>query len=157
LVPDSARRAAGGDQPIGVLMVERALGHAGGSTVLDPGAPVRAARPVRVDAIVSHTCSALAVEHSDLSAKTRHPRVVLARAIITHLARQMTTLSYPEIARAIGRPNHSTVITAFQRLARQLDADEPVDAPGAPEARTLPVLVRQIGLAVQSQAARRPV
>lgn len=61
--------------------------------------------------------------------KTRHPRVVMARAIITHLARQLTTLSYPEIARAIGRPNHSTVITAFQRFAKQLEVDGPVEPP----------------------------
>jgi len=131
-------------------MVERALGHAGGSTVVDPGAPIRASRPVRIDAVIAHSCAALGVDTVDLAGKTRHPRVVLARAVITHLARQLTTLSYPEIARAIGRPNHSTVITAFQRFAKQLEADEAVDAPGAPEARTLTVLVRQIAAAAQA-------
>jgi chromosomal replication initiator protein len=150
LVPDYADQARGAGEPIGVLLVERALGHSGGSTVVDPNAPARASRPVRIDAIMAHTCAALAVDSADLSGKTRHPRVVLSRAIITHLARQMTTLSYPEIARAIGRPNHSTVITAFQRFAKQLAADEAVDAPGAPEARTLSVLVRQISAAAQS-------
>ncbi len=152
LVPESEHRSTGtgGSGAIGVLLVERALGHAGGSTVLDPGAPLRAPRPVRIDAIIAHTCVALAVDPVDLSGKTRHPRVVCARAVITHLARQLTTLSYPEIARAIGRPNHSTVITAFQRFAKQLAADEAVDAPGAPEARTLNVLVRQIAAAAQS-------
>ena len=150
LVPDYADQARGAGEPIGVLIVERALGYAGGSTLLDPTAPARASRPVRMDAIMAHTCAALAVDSTDLSGKTRHPRVVLSRAIITHLARQLTTLSYPEIARAIGRPNHSTVITAFQRFAKQLAADEPVDAPGVPEARTLSVLVRQISSAAQS-------
>jgi len=29
-------------------------------------------------------------------------------------------MSFPEIARALGRPNHSTVITACQRVARQI-------------------------------------
>lgn len=138
---------------VGALVVERALGGPGGSTVTDPGAAQRPSKPVRIESIIAHTTAAMGVEASELSGKTRHPRVVLARAIITHLARQMTTLSYPEIARAIGRPNHSTVITAFQRFAKQLEADEPVDAPGAPEARTLTVLVRQIGQA--AQAVRR--
>lgn len=110
-------------------------------------------RPVRAETIVSHTCTALGVETSDLAGKTRHKRVVLARAVITHLARQLTTHSYPEIARIIGRPNHSTVITAFQRFAKQLEVDGPVEAPGAPEARTLTVLVRQIAAA--AQAGRR--
>ncbi len=153
LVPDYADQAKGAGQNVGVLLVERALGHAGGSTVIDPGAPIRASRPVRIDAVISHTCAALAVDTTDLAGKTRHPRVVMARAIITHLARQLTTLSYPEIARAIGRPNHSTVITAFQRFAKQLEVDGPVEAPGAPEARTLTVLVRQIAAA--AQAGRR--
>lgn len=156
LVPDyGAESQSSQAQPIGVLLVERALGHSGGSTVVDPSAPIRAPRPVRIDAIITHTCAALAVDQADLSGKTRHPRVVLSRAIITHLARQMTTLSYPEIARAIGRPNHSTVITAFQRFAKQLAADEAVDAPGAPEARTLPILVRQLSVAVQNQPSRK--
>ena len=150
LVPDYADQAKGAGQNVGVLLVERAHGHAGGSTVVDPGAPIRAARPVRIDAVISHTCAALAVDTTDLAGKTRHPRVVLARALITHLARQLTTLSYPEIARAIGRPNHSTVITAFQRFAKQLVVDGPVEAPGAPEARTLTVLVRQVAAAAQT-------
>jgi chromosomal replication initiator protein len=46
--------------------------------------------------------------------------VVLARAVSTALARRLTSASYPEIARAIGRPNHSTVITAHRRLDRQM-------------------------------------
>lgn len=153
LVPDYADQAKGAGQTVGVLLVERALGNTGGSTVVDPGAPIRAARPVRIDAVIAHTCAALAVDTTDLAGKTRHPRVVMARAIITHLARQLTTLSYPEIARAIGRPNHSTVITAFQRFAKQLVVDGPIEAPGAPEARTLTVLVRQIAAA--AQAGRR--
>ncbi|MBY0310926.1 MAG: AAA family ATPase [Phycisphaerales bacterium] len=139
---------------VGALVVERALGGPGGSTVTDPGASQRPSRPVRIEAIIGHTAAAMGIEVSELSGKTRHPRVVLARAIITHIARQMTTLSYPEIARAIGRPNHSTVITAFQRFAKQLEADEAVDAPGAPEARTLTVLVRQIGQAAQAAVRR---
>lgn len=146
LVPEY--RDAGGS--IGVMLVERALGTPGSATIGDTPGSVRSTRPVRIEAIIAQTASVLSVETSDLSGKTRHPRVVLARAIITHLARQMTTLSYPEIARAIGRPNHSTVITAFQRFAKQLEADEPVDAPGAPEARTLSMLVRQIALAIQA-------
>jgi hypothetical protein len=36
------------------------------------------------------------------------------------LGRSLTTMSYPEIARSLGRPNHSTVITAVKRLERQM-------------------------------------
>ena len=44
----------------------------------------------------------------------------MARAVITVLCKQMTTLSYPEIARKLGKTNHSTVITAHQRIAKQM-------------------------------------
>lgn len=153
LAPEYARGGAApvggvgsGPGKVGVLVVERAMGptpSVGGPT------SVRTARPVRIETIIVHTCTALAIDAGDLSGKTRHKRVVAARAVITYLARQFTTMSFPEIARAIGRPNHSTVITALQRLQRQLEADEPVEAPGAPEARTLGVLVRQLGASVQ--------
>lgn len=163
LMPEYAGNTPG---VISLALVERALGHAtpigSGSAApdtdnlppLDGQASARSTRPIRIESVIEQTCTAMAVEKGDLAGKTRHPRVVLARALITHLARQLTTLSFPDIARAIGRPNHSTVITAFQRLAKQLEADEAVEAPGAPEATTLAVLVRQIGQSVQLAARR---
>lgn len=160
LAPEYAGRAEGVGAPgaagsVGVLSVERALGHTAIAGLADGGA--RGARPVRIDAIIAETCTALAIDPRDLSGKTRHKRVVAARALITHLARQLTTMSFPEIARAIGRPNHSTVITAFQRLQKQIAADEAVEAPGAPEARTLGALSRQLVNAVQSGRGRAGV
>lgn len=156
LAPDYGARQG----RVGALAVERALSGSASASAETHGASgaamvSRSAKPARIETIITHTCSALAIDQADLSGKTRHKRVVAARALITHLARQYTTLSFPEIARAIGRPNHSTVITAFQRLAKQLEADEAVDAPGAPEARTLPVLLRQLGAAVQASTPKK--
>jgi chromosomal replication initiation ATPase DnaA len=53
-------------------------------------------------------------------------KVVLARTLAIHLARKRTTMSYPEIAGALGRGTHSTVITAAQRMERQLAENPPV-------------------------------
>jgi len=39
---------------------------------------------------------------------------------VAYLARTLTTLSYPEIAHALGRKHHSTVHTAVGRVTRQL-------------------------------------
>lgn len=93
-------------------VVERAMSALGRT-----GMPVRA---VRFDHVRDAVCTTLEVEHKDLGASGRHKKVVLARAIITLLCKQMTTLSYPEIARKLGKTNHSTVITAHQRIAGQL-------------------------------------
>lgn len=133
---------------INLLAVERALGTPGA----DPTAtsPKAFSRPVRIETIITQTCRFLSVDPADLSARTRHKRVVLARALITHLARQLTTMSYPEIARAIGRPNHSTVITAYQRLAGQIAADEMLGQEHVPEPMTIGKLLERLGTAISN-------
>lgn len=77
-------------------------------------------RPVIPYTVKHAVCQTMAVVPSELSGSTRHPRVVWARRIITRLCRIYTTISYPEIAALIGRPSHSTVITADQLLDRLL-------------------------------------
>ena len=139
------------DGRIGAGAVERALGGSRGRRLRT--LTHRPARPVRMHTIVSQT-AALAVDAADLAGPTRHKRVVLARSIITYIARSLTTQSFPDIARAIGRPAHSTVITAYQRFSRQLLADEPVALDHASEPTTLSVLVRQLTEAVVRESAR---
>ncbi len=114
--------AAGLERSVSEALVARSLGE--GAAAMRPGGLARPVRPIRAEEIIGQTCLALGVERSELGASTRHKRVVLARALITHLCRELTTMSFPEIARVLGRPNHSTVITAHQRLARQIESGE---------------------------------
>ncbi len=86
-------------------------------------------KPVRFSTIVKIVCARLGVEPGQLAGSSRHKFLVLARSLSVYLARELTTMSYPEIAHAMGRKNHSTVITADQRLRRQLRADEPIMLP----------------------------
>lgn len=112
--------------------------HEGGSVIDGPavrralragdgGASSRPQRrgPVRLETIVREVCEQMRVSREDLFGSGRHRRVVLARGLIVRLARELTTMSYPEIARGLHRPNHSTVITAFNRTGRQIEAGEP--------------------------------
>jgi chromosomal replication initiator protein len=80
-----------------------------------------------LDNVVALVCERFGVTMSEVGGRGRHARVVLARAVATHLARKLTSASYPEIARALGRPNHSTVITAYERLKTQLRAGMKAD------------------------------
>lgn len=105
---------------IGVLLVRKALGVEGGGVGGGRG------RPVRAEAIVELVCRTLRVEMHELTGRGRHPRVVLARSAATWLCRALTTHSFPEIARAIGRPNHSTVVTAHQRICKHAEAQRPL-------------------------------
>lgn len=113
-------------------MLGDGAGRVTASTVqmaLNAGGPARPRtpiRPVRMGDIVKEVCRTLSVERDDVFGRGRHRKVVLARALCGRLARRLTTLSYPEIARGIGRPNHSSVITACNRIAGQIERGERV-------------------------------
>ncbi len=125
-------------------LVERALGI---GTAASRGAPPRIA------AILDATCSELGVAREDLSATGRHRRVVLARGVVVHLAREMTTLSYPEIARHLGRSAHSSAHAAARRIQDMIDRGEEVpDADRDGCARTVRELVEGIRRSVDRQA-----
>ena len=94
-------------EPIGPSHVTEALGA---------GLPSLRGRPARIGEIVDACCAATGVSREDLMGASRHRRVVAARGLIAHLAREMTTMSFPEIALALGRPTHSTVHAAAARF-----------------------------------------
>lgn len=77
--------------------------------------------PIPIDLIMKIVCEHLGVTRQDLGGRGRHRTVVLARELIVHLARELTTNSFPEIAHSIGRPNHSTVITAAKRIKGRIE------------------------------------
>ncbi len=102
---------------IGALAVRRALGLG------EPGCESvsrRSLRPMRPEAVVRGVAGAMGVEVSEVLGTSRHRRVVLARALCVYLMRELTTLSYPEIGRALARRNHSTAATADKRLRGQM-------------------------------------
>jgi len=85
------------------------------------GSPARTARPVPFQLMISEICRELGVAHEDFCGRGRHKRVVLARSMCAFLGRSLTTLSYPEMARMMGRPTHSTLIMACARVRDRLD------------------------------------
>lgn len=117
------------------LVVDAAMSDAGGSRRIPTPA-----RPIRLEEIIAGVCSSLQVSASEFRGRSRHRRVVLARWISAHLAREMTTASFPDIARAMGRPTHSTIIAACKRLADEIKQG----APSALEGDLAGVLVRDL-------------
>ena len=91
-------------------------------------------RPVPVEVIIRCTCEMLNVTPSDVLGKCRHRRVVAARSLSAYLARSLTTFSFPEIAERMNRPNHSTIVTACQRIEKQLQSEGTIvcEAGGVP-------------------------
>jgi len=103
---------------IGTLLAERAF---------DDETVNRPSGPIRMTDIVQRVVARLGVERDDVLGSGRHRRVVLARSLAVYLARQLTTQSYPEIARALGRDTHSTAHTAARRIEQMLADGERVE------------------------------
>ncbi len=94
---------------------------------LGPSRPRKARRPMKVEAITECVAETLGVTMPEMLGKSRHKRVVVARSIAAHLSRKLTSRSFPEIAHAMGRPNHSTVVTACKRVEQKIAASERCD------------------------------
>ncbi|MEM7681940.1 MAG: DnaA/Hda family protein [Planctomycetota bacterium] len=124
-------------EPVGQAMVRRLLDTA------SPGAH-RAAHQARPDAVLAAACDAVGVAPAMVRSTGRTAPVVLARALTVYLLHDGTAMSYPEIARALGRKNHSGVITARHRLQRQIDADELVRTPADPQGVKVAALVERV-------------
>jgi hypothetical protein len=74
--------------------------------------------------VVSACLTVCDTTHSAFLGSGRNQNAVDARGLCVLLLRKHTAMSYPDIARAIGRTNHSTIITMKQRVEREA-AQEP--------------------------------
>ena len=75
-------------------------------------------RPMTPQFVLESVCDQMGVGIEEVLGRSKHAVVVSARSVAAMLAREHTTFSYPEIARSLGRSNHSTVVTATQRMRR---------------------------------------
>lgn len=103
---------------IGALIAERAF---------EDESAGRPTGPVRINDVVERVAARLGVEREEVLGSGRHRRVVLARSVVVYLTRELTTQSFPEIARALGRDTHSTAHTAAKRIEQMLEEGARVD------------------------------
>jgi chromosomal replication initiator protein len=121
MISRPVQRTIPGSQVIGHGLVDRLF-----QEQPDP----RPRKPIRYDAVLDTVCRFFALPPEQVTGRLRRSHVVFARSLMIHLAYELTPMSYPEIAAAMGRPNHSTIVTAAQRIKKQLRADKPVLIPG---------------------------
>jgi chromosomal replication initiator protein len=103
---------------------------------------------IRFETILEQVSEMMGVGKTDIVGSGRKQAVVMARSLVIHLTRQMTHMSYPEIAAAMGKASHSTMITADQRLVSQLSTDMKVVLPSTLEEVTLVDLVDRLKHAI---------
>ena len=130
-------------QPITLVLARRALSehiH-------------RARRALGLDEIDQTVATYFGLTPADLHTSRKTRTIALARGVAMYLARKHTDLSFPEIGRAMGDKNHSTVILANRRIAGMLAEDRTVHrqtAAGRSEERLREIIARieqQLGLA----------
>ena len=60
---------------------------------------------------------------SDLKSKKRDKRFVFPRQIAIYISRELTEISYTELGNEFGGKDHSTIMTAYKKIAEQIKID----------------------------------
>ncbi len=86
--------------------------------------PVRA-NESSIDDIQRAVCHHFKLRSGDLSSKDRHKTIALARHVAMYLCKQRLRASYPEIGRAFGNRDHTTVMSGVRKVdaMRATDSD----------------------------------
>ncbi len=135
----------------GVRNEDEPIGHALVNRLFSTGATSMDRRPIRFEQILNVVCEQMGVERASVMSSSRHRRIVMARSVAIHLARHLTTLSYPELARALGRSNHSTIVTADHRIDDQVKRQAPVPLNHAMPVETMDQLVEHLLRLIQEK------
>jgi chromosomal replication initiator protein len=85
--------------------------------------PERRERTCTVEDIAEAAAAKFGVPSKALIARDRRPQVVRARKVAMRIARELTGKSLPEIGRAFGGRDHTTVLSALRSIDREMAAD----------------------------------
>jgi chromosomal replication initiator protein len=81
-----------------------------------------------VEDIQRAVCSHFSLSNAELISKDRHKSVAFARQVAMYLCRQRLKCSFPELGRAFGNRDHTTVMSACRRVESLRKQDPQVDA-----------------------------
>ncbi len=76
------------------------------------------------DAIIKTVSDYFEVSPTDLSSHSRKQQVVKPRQIAIYLLRDMLDLSYPFIGDKLGKRDHTTVLYAYEKVAKELTVNQ---------------------------------
>jgi len=81
-----------------------------------------------VEEIQRAVCSHFRLSNAELLSKDRHKSVAFARQVAMYLCRQRLKCSFPELGRAFGNRDHTTVMSAVRRVEQLRQRDPQVNA-----------------------------
>ena len=118
----------------------KVIGHALVNQLFEMQRQNKPARIIRFDTIVDTVCEHLQVRRDHALGKSRKRLLVWARSLIVYMTRQMTQMSFPEIAHAMGRSSHSTIVTAVSRIEKELKGNGATTLPLPDGTSSLPLV-----------------
>lgn len=99
-------------QEISVTMAEEALKHIASDMMSN--------KPLTIEDVQKMVASFFNIKVSDLKSKRRLKAIALPRQVAMYLSREYGKVSYPEIGASFGGKDHSTVIHAYKKIAKEL-------------------------------------
>ncbi|MDR1775316.1 MAG: chromosomal replication initiator protein DnaA [Actinomycetes bacterium] len=85
--------------------------------------PERVDKPVTITAIQTEVCRWFNLSNADLVGSKRKYEIVLPRHIAMYLCYEMTDSSYPQISKAFGGRDHTTVMHAHGKIREKIQDD----------------------------------
>ncbi len=80
----------------------------------------RQPRVITAERILDATSTMFGLSQTELLSSSRTRPLVNARQIAMYVCRELTDLSFPQIAKAFGKSDHTTVIHAVQKIEKQM-------------------------------------
>ncbi len=107
--------------------------------------------PIPVEKIITASAAHFGILPEAILGPGREKIVSIARAAAMHLARQHTGMSFPEIGRAFGGKNHSTVIAACQRIETMVTEGRLLcwNTPTGPRSQSVPDALHELEAAIR--------
>lgn len=83
----------------------------------------RIGQPLNIRDIIHVTATYYGVSVSSIVGSDRHATIARIRHVAMYLVRKHTRESFPEIGRAFGARDHTTIMSAVQKIEQQLPVD----------------------------------
>ncbi len=80
-------------------------------------------KPISIAMIQSEVCRYFSINNSDLLGKKRKQEIVFPRHIAMYLCQELTDSSFPQIGRAFGGKDHTTVMHAVSKIKEKMSSD----------------------------------
>jgi chromosomal replication initiator protein len=99
------------NEPLSLELAQKVLGD-----LLSDRQP----RMITAERILEATSTLFGMSREELLSSSRTRPLVNARQIAMYVCRELTDLSFPQIAKAFGKSDHTTVIHAVQKIEKQM-------------------------------------